>query len=121
MAAAGTHDELLAHIRGYAELVAAYDNAPRCHDDVPTAGRPSSIGTRCAGPALSPELFHGLAVTLVLAMVMTASRAAAPVAIQHGIDDGLRAPGGPDLGVVASIATVTGLRPADGHGHRLRR
>ncbi|GIH11037.1 multidrug ABC transporter ATP-binding protein [Rhizocola hellebori] len=61
------------------------------------------------GLALSPELYQGLAGTLALAVAMTAGRAAVPVAIQRGIDDGLRAPGGPDLGAIASIATVTGL------------
>ena len=58
------------------------------------------------GLALSPELYRGLAVTLFLATLMTASRAAAPVAIQHGIDHGLRSPTGPDLGVVAIVAMI---------------
>src|SRR5690349_1922362 len=52
---------------------------------------------------LSPELRRGLAVTLLLAVGMTAGRAAVPVAVQRGIDDGLRGPGGPDFAVVAVI------------------
>jgi ATP-binding cassette subfamily B protein len=60
------------------------------------------------GVGLSPELYRGLAVTLGLAIVMTAGRAAVPVAIQRGIDQGVRAPGGPDLGVVAAVVAVTG-------------
>src|SRR5439155_24795240 len=59
------------------------------------------------GLALSPELYRGLAGTLVLAIVMTAGRVAVPVAIQQGIDRGLRAPGGPDLGVVAEVVAFT--------------
>ncbi len=59
------------------------------------------------GLALSPEMYQGLAVTLVLAVGMTAGRAAVPVAIQRAIDHGLRAPGGPDLSVVAGISAIT--------------
>jgi ABC-type multidrug transport system fused ATPase/permease subunit len=58
------------------------------------------------GLALSPELYRGLAVTLALATLMTAGRAAVPVAVQVGIDDGVRAPGGPDLDVVAAAVAV---------------
>lgn len=59
------------------------------------------------GLALTPELHRGLAGTLGLAILMTASRAAVPVAIQKGIDDGIRAPGGPDLDVVWRVALIT--------------
>ncbi|GIH06166.1 multidrug ABC transporter ATP-binding protein [Rhizocola hellebori] len=61
------------------------------------------------GLALSPELYRGLATTLILATLMTASRVAAPVAIQNGIDHGLRAPGGPDLGVVMDVAVIAAV------------
>ena len=74
-----------------------------------TAATESTWRTLRRGLALSPELYQGLAGTLALAVAMTAGRAAVPVAIQRGFDDGLRAPGGPDLGVIASIAIVTGL------------
>jgi ATP-binding cassette, subfamily B, bacterial len=59
------------------------------------------------GLALSPELRTGLAGTLVLAVVSMAGRAAVPVAIQQGIDHGLRAAGGPDMGVVGTAVAVT--------------
>jgi ABC-type multidrug transport system fused ATPase/permease subunit len=59
------------------------------------------------GVALSPELRPGLAGTLLLALIATAGRAAIPVAIQQGIDHGLRAPGGPDVGVIATTVAVT--------------
>ncbi|MEE6260707.1 ABC transporter ATP-binding protein [Plantactinospora sonchi] len=59
------------------------------------------------GLALSPELRTGLAGTLALALVSMVGRAAVPVAIQQGIDRGLRAPGGPHLDVVAWVVAVT--------------
>jgi ATP-binding cassette subfamily B protein len=59
------------------------------------------------GLALSPELRTGLAGTLVLALVSMVGRVAVPVAVQRGIDLGLRAPGGPELGVVGTIVALT--------------
>jgi ATP-binding cassette subfamily B protein len=67
----------------------------------------SAWATIRRGLAQSPELRPGLAGTLALAVVATAGRVAVPVAIQQGIDRGLRAPGGPDLGVVAVIVAAT--------------
>ncbi|PZM93250.1 MAG: ABC transporter ATP-binding protein [Actinobacteria bacterium] len=59
------------------------------------------------GLALSPDLRTGLAGTLGLAVVAMLGRAAVPVAVQQAIDRGIRAPGGPDLRVVAVIVAVT--------------
>jgi ABC-type multidrug transport system fused ATPase/permease subunit len=59
------------------------------------------------GLALSPELRTGLAGTLGFAIVSMAGRVAVPVAIQQGIDRGLRAEGGPDLGVVGLVVLLT--------------
>jgi ATP-binding cassette subfamily B protein len=59
------------------------------------------------GLGMSPELRTGLAGTLVLAVFATAGRVAVPVAIQQGIDRGLRAPGGPNLGVITTVVTIT--------------
>jgi ABC-type multidrug transport system fused ATPase/permease subunit len=59
------------------------------------------------GLALSPELRTGLVGTLGFALVSMIGRAAVPVAIQQGIDRGLRAPGGPDLGVVGVVVGLT--------------
>jgi ABC-type multidrug transport system fused ATPase/permease subunit len=55
---------------------------------------------------MSPELRSGLAGTLVLGVLATAGRVAVPVAIQQGVDRGIRAPGGPDLGVITTIVAV---------------
>jgi ABC-type multidrug transport system fused ATPase/permease subunit len=59
------------------------------------------------GLAMSPELRPGLAGTLLLALVSTAGRVVVPVAIQQGIDRGLRAPGGPDVRAVGVVVGVT--------------
>jgi ATP-binding cassette subfamily B protein len=67
----------------------------------------STWSTLRRGLGMSPELRTGLAGTLVLAVFATAGRVAVPVAIQQGIDRGLRAPGGPNLGVIATIVTIT--------------
>ncbi|GGK22969.1 multidrug ABC transporter ATP-binding protein [Pilimelia terevasa] len=61
------------------------------------------------GLALSPELRTGLAGTLALALVSLAGRAAAPIAVQRAIDDGINAPGGPDVGAVLTIVTATAV------------
>ncbi|GLI01182.1 ABC transporter ATP-binding protein [Phytohabitans aurantiacus] len=65
------------------------------------------MNTLRRGLALSPELRAGLAGTLFFALVSMAGRAAVPVAIQQGIDRGVRAPGGPDLGVVSAVVAAT--------------
>jgi ATP-binding cassette subfamily B protein len=67
---------------------------------------PGTMHTLRRGLALSPELRTGLAGTAGLAVLATAGRVAVPVALQQGMDHGLRAPGGPDLSVVATIAGV---------------
>ena len=59
------------------------------------------------GLALSPELRPGLAGTVALALVQMAGRVAVPIAVQQGIDHGVRAPGGPDLHFVAVVVALT--------------
>ncbi|OJF13283.1 ABC transporter ATP-binding protein [Couchioplanes caeruleus] len=65
------------------------------------------LATLRRGIALSPELRPGLAGTLALAFVSMAGRVAVPIAVQQGIDRGIRAPGGPDLGTVGLIVLLT--------------
>ena len=67
----------------------------------------SILGTLRRGLALSPELRTGLAGTLAFALVWMAGRVAVPVAVQQGIDRGLRAEGGPDVAVVGLVAALT--------------
>ncbi|MGH3655135.1 MAG: ABC transporter ATP-binding protein [Micromonosporaceae bacterium] len=59
------------------------------------------------GLALSPELRTGLAGTLGLALVATGGRVAVPVAVQQGIDRGIRVAGGPHLDVIGGIVGLT--------------
>lgn len=69
----------------------------------------SALRTVRRGLALAPQLRQGLAVTVGLGVLAMAGRVAIPVAVQQGIDRGLRAPGGPDLRVVAEVVTLTAL------------
>ncbi|MEU8611285.1 ABC transporter ATP-binding protein [Actinoplanes sp. NPDC048791] len=71
------------------------------------AAEEGALATFRRGVALSPELRPGLIGTLALALVSMAGRVAVPIAIQQGIDRGIRAPGGPDLGIVALIVGLT--------------
>jgi ATP-binding cassette subfamily B protein len=59
------------------------------------------------GIALSPELRPGLAGTIALAIVQMAGRVAVPIAVQQGIDHGIRGDGGPDLGFVIEVVAFT--------------
>ncbi|GIE96926.1 ABC transporter ATP-binding protein [Paractinoplanes rishiriensis] len=59
------------------------------------------------GLALSPELRPGLGGTIALAVVQMAGRVAVPIAVQQGIDHGIRAAGGPDLAFVARTVALT--------------
>ena len=59
------------------------------------------------GLALSPELRPGLLGTLALALVSMAGRVAVPIAVQQGIDRGIRGPNGLDMGVIVLIVGVT--------------
>ncbi|MFI5933456.1 ABC transporter ATP-binding protein [Actinoplanes sp. NPDC051494] len=65
-----------------------------------------TLATVRRGIALSPELRPGLAGTLVLALVSMLGRVAVPIAVQQGIDRGIRAPGGPHLDVIAVIVLI---------------
>jgi ATP-binding cassette subfamily B protein len=68
-----------------------------------------TLATVRRGLALSPELRPGLAGTVALALVQMAGRVAVPIAVQQGIDRGIRAAGGPDLGVVTLIVALTAV------------
>ncbi|HKA69693.1 MAG TPA: ABC transporter ATP-binding protein [Actinomycetes bacterium] len=68
----------------------------------------SAVATIKRGLAISPEFREGLGLTLVLAVAATAGRMIVPITVQQTIDHGLRAPGGPDVGVVGwAVAAAT--------------
>ena len=75
---------------------------------VMTAPAPShgTWQTLVRGLRLTPELRDGLPLTLLLALLATAGRVIVPVAVQQTIDHGLRAPGGPNLGVVGTLVSL---------------
>jgi ABC-type multidrug transport system fused ATPase/permease subunit len=66
-----------------------------------------TLHTLRRGLSLSPELRAGLAGTLALALVATVGRVLVPVAVQQGVDRGIRVPGGPYLDVIIVIALST--------------
>ncbi len=68
---------------------------------------PGTFATVRRGLALSPELRPGLAGTIGLALVQMGGRVAVPIAVQQGIDHGIRAAGGPDLGFVGRVVGFT--------------
>jgi ABC-type multidrug transport system fused ATPase/permease subunit len=59
------------------------------------------------GLSLSPELRAGLPGTLALALASTLGKVAVPIAVQQGLDHGIRATGGPNLGYVAVVGALT--------------
>jgi len=68
----------------------------------------SAVATIKRGLAISPEFRAGLGGTLALAIAATAGRMIVPITVQQTIDHGLRAPGGPDLGLVGwAVAAAT--------------
>jgi ATP-binding cassette subfamily B protein len=66
-----------------------------------------TLATVRRGLALSPELRPGLAGTIALALVQMGGRVAVPIAVQQGIDRGIRIAGGPDLRVVTLVVALT--------------
>jgi ATP-binding cassette, subfamily B, bacterial len=69
-----------------------------------------SVGTYATikrGLALSPELRPGLGGTIALAVVQMSGRVAVPIAVQQGIDHGIRGAGGPDLTFVIEVVAFT--------------
>jgi putative ABC transport system ATP-binding protein len=58
------------------------------------------------GLALSPEITHGLGLTLLIALVSTVGRVLVPIAVQQTIDKGIRGPDGPRPGLVLALCTA---------------
>jgi len=94
--------------------------APDAGERVPTPGgqprdpseEPRAEGawqTLTRGVRLTPELRQGLGVTLLLALLATAGRLVVPVAVQQTLDGGIRAPGGPDVGLVAAVVGLAAV------------
>ncbi|MEU4236556.1 ABC transporter ATP-binding protein [Actinoplanes sp. NPDC026619] len=66
-----------------------------------------TLATVKRGLSLSPELRPGMAGTIALALVQMGGRVAVPIAVQQGIDHGIRGAGGPDLGFVIRVVAIT--------------
>ncbi|WP_372729844.1 ABC transporter ATP-binding protein [Nocardioides sp.] len=61
------------------------------------------------GVHFSPELKEGFRGTLLLAVLASLGQIVVPVAVQQTIDQGLNAPGGPDVGYTVSMAVLAGI------------
>jgi putative ABC transport system ATP-binding protein len=71
------------------------------HHGVATGKEMTTWQTLRRGVELSPELRKGIWVTVMLAVLSTLGRVLVPFVVQRITDNGLLAPGGPDLAVVA--------------------
>ena len=58
------------------------------------------------GVAISPELTHGIRVTLVLAIIASCGQVIVPIAVQQTLDSGLSSEGGPNVQFVAWMSAV---------------
>lgn len=61
------------------------------------------------GLQLSPEIAHGLTLTLVLAFIATAGRIVVPIAVQQTIDTAINVPGGPLVARAAILVLLAGI------------
>ncbi|MBM2620385.1 ABC transporter ATP-binding protein [Actinoplanes sp. LDG1-06] len=68
--------------------------------------RGSALSIFRRGITLSPHFLSGIGWTLTLGLVAMAGRVIVPVTIQRGIDHGIAAPGGVDVGMVTTIVIV---------------
>jgi ABC-type multidrug transport system fused ATPase/permease subunit len=67
------------------------------------------LATLRRGVQISPQIVQGIGWTLALAVLAAAGRVVVPVAVQHTIDDGVLAAGGPDADRVAALAGLAAL------------
>lgn len=68
-----------------------------------------SFATLRRGLEVSPQIAHGLGVTLLLATVAAAGRVVVPIAVQQTIDTGILADGGPRVGRVTLLVGLAAL------------
>lgn len=61
------------------------------------------------GLQISPEIAHGLGLTLSLAFIATAGRIVVPIAVQQTIDTAINVPGGPLVGRVAVLVSLAAV------------
>ncbi|WP_299955763.1 ABC transporter ATP-binding protein [uncultured Modestobacter sp.] len=69
----------------------------------------SATATLRRGLRMMPEFRQGLPATFALALVATAGRVVVPIAVQQTLDNGLNAPGGPDIPLVRELVAVCAL------------
>ncbi len=68
-----------------------------------------AIETLRRGVRYSPELKEGFGRTLLLALLASLGQVVVPIAVQRTVDQGLNAPGGPDVSYVVEMGLAAGL------------
>jgi len=63
-------------------------------------------GTLRRGVQVSPELLHGITLTMLLALAAAAGRIVVPIAVQQTIDSGILSAGGPDVRRVVTLVAL---------------
>ena len=61
------------------------------------------------GVKYSPELREGIGKTFLLAVVATVGQVVVPISVQQTLDNGIGAPGGPDLGFMFWVGLIAAL------------
>jgi ATP-binding cassette, subfamily B, bacterial len=61
------------------------------------------------GAEISPQLFQGLTITIVLAVLAATGRVVVPIAVQQTVDTGILAPDGPDVGRVLDLVLLAAV------------
>lgn len=67
------------------------------------------LGTLRRGIQISPQLVHGIRLTLLLAVLAAAGRVVVPVAVQQTMDTGVLADSGPDVRRVVELVCAAAL------------
>ncbi|PFG43088.1 ABC-type multidrug transport system fused ATPase/permease subunit [Isoptericola jiangsuensis] len=64
------------------------------------------LATLRRGVQISPQIVHGLWLTLAIAVVAAAGRVVVPLTVQRTVDDGILADGGPDTSRIVLLTAV---------------
>lgn len=80
------------------------DPTSRATTSMDTGEQISALATIRRGMDFSPELKHGLGLTMLFAAIGSAGRVVVPISVQQTLDKGLHGPAGVDVGFVVRMA-----------------
>jgi ABC-type multidrug transport system fused ATPase/permease subunit len=89
--------------------MSAVATTPRTGTGLDSGEEMPALRTIARGIELSPELKEGFWGTLALAGLSTIGRVVVPISVQQTLDNGVNAPGGPDIGFMTTMAVVAGV------------